>query len=232
MPYKAKGIGVTPRLPSATEIHRPARQTVPQHAPTVRPRLDKIVMMNNNKMIPLIYINGHYSYINEQLLKKLRAGYLSANLTVIAIGVVIYVMCELLGVDAFGIIAQWNAPQVRPGFGPAPTPTSTQLSVIPTKAQEFNEMSLKFNQPKTSYNFVMSDQEAKRQVNEMYPGVLEISPNTHISDVKAAGKIYHASQLGVCPEDYGMKPEDVKGINEIGISNFMPKKDVHYFQLN
>ena len=81
-------------------------------------------------------------------------------------------------------------------------------------------MLLKFNQPKTSYNFVMSDQEAKRQVNEMYPGVLEILPNTHISDVKAAGKIYHASQLGVYPEDYGMKNEDVMRINEIGIYNY------------
>ena len=54
----------------------------------------------------------------------------------------------------------------------------------------------------------------------MYPGVLKISPNTHISDVKAAGKIYHASQLGVYPEDYGMKNEDVKRINEIGIYNY------------
>ena len=171
----------------------------------------------------LTYINGHYSYINEQLLKKLRAGDLSGNLTIVAIGVVIYVMCQLSGVDAFAIfdqIGKWNAPQPSPGFGLAPTSTSTQLSVIPTKAQEFNDMSLKFNQPKTSYNFVMSDQEAKRQVNEMYPGVLEISPNTHISDVKAAGKIYHASQLGVYPEDYGMKNEDVKRINEIGIYNY------------
>jgi len=66
----------------------------------------------------------------------------------------------------------------------------------------------------------MSEQEAKRQVNEMYPGVLEISPNTHISDVKAAGKVYHASQFGVCPEDYGMKSEDIKRINEIGIYNY------------
>ena len=226
MPYKAKGIGVSPILPSAPEIHRSARQTVPQHAPIINPRLDKIVMMANNynnHMIPLIYINGHYSYINEQLLKKLRAGDLSANLTIVAIGVVIYVMCQLSGVDAFAIfdqIGKWNAPQPSTGFGLAPTSTSTQLSVIPTKAQEFNDMSLKFNQPKTSYNFVMSDQEAKRQVNEMYSGVLEISPNRHISDVKAAGKIYHASQLGVCPEDYGMKNEDVKRINEIGIYNY------------
>ena len=220
MPYKAKGIGVSPILPSAPEIHRPARQTVPQHVPIINPRLNKIVMMANNRMIPLIYINGHYSYINEQLLKKLRAGDLAVNITVIAIGVVVYIMCQLSGVDAFQIIANWNAPQPSPTFGPGPSSSSTQLSVIPTKAQEFNEMSLKFNQPKTSYNFVMSDQEAKRQVNEMYPGVLEISPNTQISDVKAAGKIYHASQLGVYPEDYGMKNEDVIGINEIGIYNY------------
>jgi hypothetical protein len=110
MPYKAKGIGVSPILPSAPEIHRPARQTVPQHAPIINPRLDKIVMMANNRMIPLIYINGHYSYINEQLLKKLRAGDLTSNLTVVVIGVAVYLMFQLSGVDAFGIIAQWNAP--------------------------------------------------------------------------------------------------------------------------
>jgi hypothetical protein len=203
MPKKVESIGVPVQFSSAPEIHSPARQTVPQHAPIINPRLDKIVMMANNyntHMIPLIYINGHYSYINEQLLKKLRAGDLSANLTIVAIGVVICVMCQLSGVDAFGILQQIgksNAPQPSSRFGLAPTSTSTQLSVIPTKAQEFNDMSLKFNQPKTSYNFVMSDQEAKRQVNEMYPGVLEISPNTHISDIKAAGKIYHASQLAI-----------------------------------
>lgn len=63
-------------------------------APTVNPRLDKIRMMATNEMIPLIYRNGHYSYINEQLLKKLRAGDLDANLTVVAIGVVVYRMCQ------------------------------------------------------------------------------------------------------------------------------------------
>ena len=106
MPYKAKGIGVSPILPSAPEIHRPAWQTVPQHAPIINPRLDKIVMMANNynnHMIPLIYLNGDYSWISEQLLKKLRAGDLSANLTIVTIGIVIYVMCQLSGVDAFAI---------------------------------------------------------------------------------------------------------------------------------
>ena len=193
-------------------------------APTINPRLDKIVMMANNRMIPLIYINGHYSYINEQLLKKLRAGNLTSNLIVVVVGAVVYLMWSVSGVDAFQIIANWNAPQPSPGlgFGQPSTSTSTQLSVIPTEAQNFNKMLQDFNQRKTSYNFVMSDQEAKRQVNEMYPGVLEIAytDNTHISDVKAANKIYHASQLGVYPEDYGMKNEDVKRINEIGIYNY------------
>ena len=173
-------------------------------------------------MIPLIYINGHYSYINDQLLKKLRAGTLNSNIMVVPISVVVYVMFQSIGVDAFQIIANfWNTPQPVPTFiVPGPSSSSTQLSVVPTKAQKFNEMSLNFNQPKVSYNFVMSAQEARRQVNEMYPDVMEISPNTHISDVKAAGKIYHASQLGVHPEAYEMKAEDVKRINQIGIYNY------------
>ena len=86
---------------------------------------------------------------------------MSANLTIVAIGVAIYVMCQLSGVDAFAILDQigkWNAPQPSPRFRLAPTPTSTQLSVIPTKAQEFNDMSLKFNQPQSQY--VMTKREA------------------------------------------------------------------------
>ena len=100
-------------------------------APTVRTRLDKIVMMannHNNHMIPLIYINGHYSYINEQLLKKLRAGDLTSNLSVIVIGVAVYLMFQLSGVDAFGIIAQWNAPTPNIGGGPPPVSPTAELS--------------------------------------------------------------------------------------------------------
>lgn len=100
-------------------------------APTVRPRLDKIVMMannHNNNMIPLIYINGHYSYINEQLLKKLRAGDLTSNLAVVVIGVAVYLMFQLSGVDAFGIIAQWNAPTPNIGGGPPPVSPTAELS--------------------------------------------------------------------------------------------------------
>ena len=175
-------------------------------APTVNPRLDKIYFMPNKKIIPLIYINGHYSYINEQLLKKLRAGDLSANLTIIAIGVVIYVICQLSGVDAFGILEQFgklNAPITNLGFGP--TVASTEIALVPTQAQEFNDMSLKFNEPKP--NFVMTQNDALKLIEETYPGQLEITGNERISDWQAAKKIYHASDFGVNPEDYGMTKE-------------------------
>lgn len=221
MPYKAKGIGVSPILPSAPEIHRPARQTVPQHAPIINPRLDKIVMMANNRMIPLIYINGHYSYINEQLLKKLRAGDLAANLTVIAIGVVVYIMFQLSGVEAFQIIANWNAPQPSPTFGPGPSSSSTQLSVIPTKAQEFNDMSLIFNEPKTKFSFVMTRDEALKLIEETYPGQLEITDNKRFSDWQAAKKIYHASDFGINPEDYGMTKYNIMRLNRIGLTKYV-----------
>jgi hypothetical protein len=199
MPTEARPIGVPVRLPSAPEINRPAPQHFHQHAPTVNPRVDKIIMMTNNKMIPLIYINGHYSYINEQLLKKLRAGDLAANITVVAIVVVVCIMFQLAGVDAFQIIANWNAPQPSPTFGPGPSSSSTEIALIPTQAQQFNDMSLKFNQPKP--NFIMSKDEALKIIDKTYPGQLEIRDNERISDWQAAKKIYHVSDFGINPED-------------------------------
>lgn len=85
-------------------------------APTVNRRLDKILMLSTNRIILLIYLNGHYCY--DHLLKKLRAGELSGTLTVVTIGVVVYLMCQLSGVDAFVILRELgklNAPTVGPG---------------------------------------------------------------------------------------------------------------------
>jgi hypothetical protein len=49
----------------------------------------------------------------------------------------------------------------------------------------------KFNEPKTSYNFIMSEEEAKQLVDEDYSGESKISTNLRVSDVKAAeGQIY------------------------------------------
>lgn len=61
-------------------------------APTVNWRLDKIIMLSTNKMISLIYFNGHYCY--DHLLKKLRASELSKTLNLYCIRVVIYIMYQ------------------------------------------------------------------------------------------------------------------------------------------
>ena len=99
-------------------------------APTVRPGLDKIVMMannHNNHMIPLISSNEHYSYINEQLLKKLQAGDLTSNLAIVIFCVAVYLMCQSLGVDTFAILTELgrlNTPTVNTRFGLNPTTPS------------------------------------------------------------------------------------------------------------
>ena len=108
-------------------------------APTVNPRLDKILMLSTNRMIPLIYLNGHYCYINDHLLKKLRAGDLSGTLTVVTIGVVVYLMCQLSGVDAFVILRELgklNAPTVDPGFGLNSTYAQPSRRTVPGSALE------------------------------------------------------------------------------------------------
>jgi len=132
MPTEARPIGVPVpvRLPSAPEINRPASQYFYQHAPT----LDKILMLSTNRMIPLIYLNGHYCYINDHLLKKLRAGDF-----VVTIGVVVYLMCQLSGVDAFVILRElgkFNAPTVGPGFGLNPTYAQPSSRTVPGSALE------------------------------------------------------------------------------------------------
>lgn len=53
----------------------------------------------------------------------------------VGIGVVIYIMSQLSGVNAFAIfdqIGKWNAPTVDPGF--RPTVASTKITLVPTRA--------------------------------------------------------------------------------------------------
>ena len=165
-------------------------------------------MMANYEMIPLIYLNQNYSYINKQLLKKLQklwGGDFLSNLTIVGIGVIVCIIYHVGDVNGFQILSHYNALTTSPRFGQAPS--SSQMSAISTKAKEFNEMLLKFNEAKTYYNFVMSAEKAQEKINETYPGVVidSDSPMTHINDVKTANKIYHASQVGVNPNYYGMK---------------------------
>ena len=50
--------------------------------------------------------------------------------------------------------------------------SSTEISLVPTQAQEFNYMSLKFNEPKP--NFIMIKNETLKITNKLYPRQLEI----------------------------------------------------------
>lgn len=94
-------------------------------AKPVNPKLDKIRFLASHKMIPLLYVDrcDGYGYINQKLLKTLRSrggADVSSSLTLIAIGEVVFIICQLSGVDAFAFFTQigkWNAPTVDPGFG-------------------------------------------------------------------------------------------------------------------
>lgn len=141
-------------------------------APTVNRRLDKILMLSTNRMIPLIYLNGHYCYINDHLLKKLRAGDLSGTLTVVTIGVVVYLMCQLSGVDAFVILRELgklNAPTVDPGFGLNPTYAQPSSCTIPGSALEITRPTVMPHQ-----EFVGLTKEERRQVPYPYDKIIDV----------------------------------------------------------
>lgn len=98
-------------------------------------------------------------------------------------------MYQLSGVDAFAIfdqIGKCNAPTVDPGF--RPTLASTEIALVPTRAQELNDMSLMFNEPKSKFNFIMTRDEVLKLIEETYPGQLEITDNKRFSDWQAAKK--------------------------------------------
>ena len=141
-------------------------------APTVNRRLDKILMLSTNRMIPLIYLNGHYCYINDHLLKKLRAGDLSGTLTVVTIGVVVYLMCQLSGVDAFVILRELgklNAPTVDPGFGLNPTYAQPSSCTIPGSALETTRPTAMPHQ-----EFVGLTKGDRRQVPHPYDKIIDV----------------------------------------------------------
>ena len=123
IPKQVGAIGVGPIVTSAPEIHRPAPQHFRQYAPTVNPRLDKIYFMPNKETIPLIYLNAKNVYINERVLKRLRAGGFEETLVLMAIGVIVFLTFQLSGTNAFAILEQFvklNAPTTNPGLAPGP----------------------------------------------------------------------------------------------------------------
>lgn len=110
------------------------RQYQIEIAPTVNPRLDKIYFMPNKEMIPLIHLNGHHCYISEYLLKKLRTSDLYGTLTVVTIGIVVYIIYRLSDVDAFVIVRELgklNAPTVYPESGLSLTYSQPSSRTVP-----------------------------------------------------------------------------------------------------
>ena len=172
MPHEVDAIGLPPRGKSATKIYRPGRKQFQQHAPTINLRLDKILMPSTNRMIPVIYLNGHYCYINDHLLKKLRAGDLYGTLSVVTIGVVIYIMCQLSGVDAFVILRElgkFNAPRVDPRSGLNRTYSQPSSRTVPESALEITRPTAMPHQ-----EFVDLPKEERRQVPHPYDKIIHV----------------------------------------------------------
>ena len=87
--------------------------------PIVYKRLDKIRLVPTKEMIPLIYLNAQHVYVNEKILKRLRAGDLSSNLVLTTTSRVVFIIRQLSGVNAFAILdplGKINAPNPNPGF--------------------------------------------------------------------------------------------------------------------
>ena len=208
------GLPTSTRVISSAEVHRIIPEPVYKYAPIVPKRVERIRLLPTKEMIPLIYLNAKTVYVNETILRKLRAGDMTSNLTVIAIGIVVFAMCQLIGVDAFTPMftqfQNWNAPQTSPSFWP----TSTEVGVIPTKAQEFNDMLLEFNKPKDQ--FVLTKKEALEKIAKTYPGEMEISENEKITDWQATKHIYHGKGVGIDPEMYGITQEQLMEIGKPG----------------
>jgi hypothetical protein len=104
MPYKAKGIGVSPIRSSAPEIHRSARQTVRQHALTVSPKLDKITFIKFRQLPVCIYMmDERFLKTSEatKLVNKIRGGSL---IEAAAALVVIVVIWQTVGVGIEGFV--------------------------------------------------------------------------------------------------------------------------------
>lgn len=67
----------------------------------------------------IVYSNGHYSYINEQRLKKLRTDELGLFISITTISVIACLMFQLVGRDAFVILrklGKFNASMVDHEF--------------------------------------------------------------------------------------------------------------------
>lgn len=116
MPEEARPIGVTPRVLSAPEIHRPAPQHFHQHAPTINPCLDKIRFVKPSELPLWVYMMDE-QFIRtpevSKLIKELRGG----SLTTMFIGNAIF-LAVLYGIWILSSGTQgFVTPPQNPGWG-------------------------------------------------------------------------------------------------------------------
>lgn len=216
-PAAAIGTNPFPRRP--IEIIQENKYQKPRVAPIVPQRWNKIrIDYDAKQMFPLIYLNGRQIYINEEILKGIRAGdFGDFYLGMFVFTLLVVIFSAMDSADAFAILQQigkWNAPHPSSPFGPAPSSSSTAIALVPTQAQQFNDMLLKFNQPQSEY--VMTKPEALELIAKTYPGQIEVTANERITDWQAAKHLYHARGVGVDPEMYGITQEQLMEIGKPG----------------
>ena len=185
---------------------------------------DKIQMLPFSRpsfkyLAPYVFLNGSNRHGFYKFF-HMKGGFQDKYGGLLILTIMIFILTQDAGAfapafRAFQKLASFNAPTASwPGMG-------SQGRIYTTREQEqFNVFLQKFNQPKKTCVFVMTSDEAEQKLNEAYPGKMEIGPGQFVSDKKAAAKIYHASQLGLNPEDYNVTPENLKRLNEIGLNAY------------
>ena len=165
---------------------------------------------------------------------ELRGGTINEVVGVFIVVVFLNWYDSLFGAEAFNTVhpphldpVGWLQGRYNKPFGPddsdprTPTPTSTQIAVIPTKAQEFNDISLNFNKPRSQY--VMTKGEALGLIAKTYPGQMEVTDNERITDWQAAKHLHHGIGVGVDPEMYGMTQEQLTDLSKDGLTEYVRK---------
>lgn len=123
-------------------------------------------------------------------------------------------MFKSVGIDAFSIIGQCNAPGGNPSVAPPGSSPSAAVATVPIRAQQFNDFSRRFNEPQSQY--VMTEQQALNLIAKAYPGEIKVTDNEKITYWQAAKHIYHGKGVGVDPEMYGMTQKQLMEISKRG----------------
>lgn len=174
-------------------------------------------------LAPYVFLN---SYNKNAFLFKIKGGYQDKYGGLLTMAIMIFVLTQdteafTFAVNALQKLAGFNAPTAfYPSQGMGSQTTHKHLHAT-REQEEFNSFLQKFNQQKKTYHFVMTSEKATQKLNETYPGKMVIATGQFLSDFKAAAKIYHASHLGLNPEDYNMSPENLKRLNDIGLHAYV-----------